>query len=138
MFVRKPAAALAALTLCFGLTACGGGGQSVADACSTAEKEVTDAMGDLSAIDPTDTDAAAEKLSTATEALKSTVDKLENTEVKDALDALTTEFEKMQTAFADLKAAGTDTAKLQELSTTLGTISTSVQEKGENLDQLCN
>ncbi len=138
MTIRKPAATcLAAITLSLGLAGCGGGEQSVADACTTAEKEVTAAMGDLGSIDATDTGAAAEKIGTMTETLKSAGAKIDNTEVKDALADMTAQFEKLEQAFVDLKAAAKDSEKLQEVSTNLSEISTAVQDKGEKLDELC-
>ncbi len=137
MNVRKPAAALAAVALSFGLTACGGG-QSVDDACKVAEKEVKAAMGDLSSLNPTDTEAATSTITSMTEALEKTEKSLDNTEVKKAIGDLAAEFTKLQTAFDDLKAAGTDTDKLQEVSTQMQTLSTDIQAKGEALDKLCN
>ncbi|MBA4607561.1 MULTISPECIES: hypothetical protein [Aeromicrobium] len=137
MNVRKPAAALAAVVLSLGLTACGGGGQSVEDACKVAEKEVKDAMGDLSGIDPTDSDKATETIASMGDALQKTQKKLDNQEVKDAIAALSAEFDKLEGAFADLKAAGQDTTKLQEVSKEMSTLSTDIQKKGEKLDELC-
>jgi len=138
MNVRKPAAALAAVVLSLGLTACGGGGQSVEDACKVAEKEVKDAMGDLGAIDPTDNDKATETIGSMGDALKETEKKLDNQEVKDAIADLSAEFDKLETAFADLKAAGQDTAKLQKVSEQMSTLSSDIQKKGEKLDELCS
>lgn len=136
MNVRKPAAALAAAVLTLGLSACGGG-QSVEDACKVAEKEVKDAMGDLSGIDPTDSDKATDTIASMGDALKKTQDDLENKEVKDAIGELSAEFDKLEGAFADLKAAGQDTEKLQEVSQQMSTLSTDIQAKGEKLDELC-
>ncbi|GAA3539104.1 hypothetical protein AFL01nite_29710 [Aeromicrobium flavum] len=137
MNVRKPAAALAAVALSFGLTACGGGGQSVADACKVAEKEVKDAMGDLGSLNPSDTDKATESISSMGDALKKTEKKLENAEVKDAVGDLSTSFDKLETSFADLKAAGQDTEKLTKVSEQMTTLSSDIQKKGEKLDELC-
>ncbi|GAA2084521.1 hypothetical protein IDH50_06265 [Aeromicrobium tamlense] len=136
MNVRKPAAALAAAVLTLGLSACGGG-QSVEDACKVAEKEVKDAMGDLSGIDPTDSDKATDTIASMADALKKTQKDLENKEVKDAIGDLSAEFDKLEGAFADLKAAGQDTEKLQEVSQEMSTLSTDIQAKGEKLDELC-
>lgn len=137
MNFRKPAAALAAVALSFGLTACGGG-QSVDDACKVAEKDVKAAMGDLSGLNPTDTDAATSTITSMTKALEKTEKNLDNAEVKDAIGDLAAEFTKLQSAFSDLKAAGTDAAKLQEVSTQMQTMSKDIQAKGEALDELCN
>ncbi|MBC9226869.1 hypothetical protein GL325_11065 [Aeromicrobium sp. 636] len=137
MNYRKPAAALAAVALSFGLTACGGGEQSVADACKVAEKEVKDAMGDLNGINPSDTDEATKSISSMGDALDKTEKKLENEKVKTAVGDLSAEFDKLETAFADLKAADKDTAKLTEVSERMSTISTDIQKKGEKLDELC-
>ncbi|MET1132783.1 MAG: hypothetical protein ABWX60_05115 [Aeromicrobium sp.] len=136
MNVRTPATALAAVVLSFGLTACGGG-QSVEDACKVAETEVKDAMGDLSGIDPSDNDQAAETISSMGDALEKTQKKLDNQEVKDTIGELAAEFEKLKDAFADLKAAGEDSAKLQKVSEKMSTLSSDIQNKGEKLDELC-
>ena len=137
MNVRKPAAALAAVVLSFGLTACGGG-QSVSEACGVAEDEVKSAMGDLSAIDPTDSDKASETISTMTDALKSTEGKLDNQEVKDAVGDMRVQFEKLEGAFAQIKDAGQDTEKLTQISEELSTVSEDIQAAGDKLDELCN
>lgn len=138
MTVRKTAAALAALTLSFGLAACGGGGQSVDEACKVAESEVKDAMGDMSAIDATDTDKATETITSMGDALKKTQDKLDNEKVKKAVGDLSAEFNELEGVFAELKAAGSDTTKLTAVSEKMSTISKDVQEKGKKLDDLCN
>jgi len=137
MNVRKPAAVLAALTLSFGLAACGGGGQSVDEACKVAESEVKDAMGDMSSIDATDTDKATETISSMSDALKKTQDKLENDEVKKAVGDLAAEFGQLESVFSDLKAAGSDSTKLTAVSEKMSSISENVQEKGKKLDDLC-
>lgn len=136
MNVRTTAAALAAVALSFGLTACSGG-QSVDEACSVAEKEVKAAMGDLGSINPTDTASAASTIKSLTAALEKTESDLENAEVKKAIGDLAADFGKLETAFADLNEAGTDSAKLQEVSSELTTLSTDIQKKGEELDELC-
>ncbi|WP_313405290.1 hypothetical protein [Aeromicrobium sp.] len=137
MNFRKPAAALAAVALSFGLTACGGGGQSVDEACKVAETEVKDAMGDMSSIDPSDTDKATDTIASMSKALDDTEKKIENDKVKKAVGDLSTEFGKLETAFSDLKDAGQDTEKLTAVSEQMSKISTDVQAKGEKLDELC-
>lgn len=136
MTLRKTAAALAALTLSFGLTACGGG-QSVDEACKVAESEVKDAMGDMSSIDVTDKDKATDTISSMTEALKKTQDKLENDEVKKAVGDLAQEFDQLESVFADLESAGSDPEKLNAVSEKMSSISDNVQKRGEKLDELC-
>lgn len=138
MNFRKPAAALAAITLSLGLAACGGGGQSVDEACTVAEKEVKDAMGDMSSIDPSDTDKATDTIASMSKALQDTEKKLDNDDVKKAVGDLSTEFDKLEKAFGDLKAAGDDTEKLTAVSEDMSTISKDVQTKGEKLDELCD
>ena len=137
MNVRKTAAALAALSLSFGLAACGGG-QSVDEACKVAESEVKDAMGDMTSIDATDTDKATDTVKSMSDALKKTQDKVENDKVKKAVGDLSTEFSELETVFADLKAAGSDTTKLTAVSEKMSKISQDVQAKGEKLDELCD
>ena len=136
MTLRKTAAALAALTLSFGLAACGGG-QSVDEACKVAESEVKDAMGDMSSIDVTDKDKATDTISSMTEALKKTQDKLENDEVKKAVGDLAKEFDQLESVFADLESAGSDPEKLNAVSEKMSSISDNVQKRGEKLDELC-
>lgn len=137
MKTRKTAAALAALTLTFGLAACGGG-QSVDEACKVAESEVKDAMGDMSSIDATDTDKATDTVKSMGEALKDTEDKLDNEKVKKAVGDLSKEFDQLETVFADVKDAGSDPQKLSAVSQKMGEISKDVQAKGKKLDDLCN
>lgn len=138
MNIRQPAAAaFAAVALTFGLSACGGG-QSVDDACKVAEKEVKSAMGDLSGIDPSDTDKATETISSMGDALQKTQKKLENAEVKDAVGDLSGSFGKLETAFADLKSAGKDVDKLTKVSENMSAISGDIQKQGEKLDKLCS
>jgi hypothetical protein len=136
MNVRKLTAALAALTLSFGLAACGGG-QSVDEACKVAESEVKDAMGDLSTIDPTDKDKATDTIASMSDALEKTEKKLENDKVKNAVGDLSVEFGKLESTFAELQDAGTDTEKLTAVSEKMSTLSTDIQDKGKTLDKLC-
>lgn len=137
MNFRKPAAALAAVALSFGLSACGGS-QSVDEACKVAETEVKDAMGDMTSIDPSDTDKATDTISSMSKALEDTENKLENEDVKKAVGDLSAEFSKLETSFGDLKDAGEDPEKLTAVSQDMSKISEDVQAKGEKLDELCD
>ena len=133
MNFRKPAAALAAVTLSFGLAACGGS-QSVDEACKVAETEVKEAMGDMTSIDPSDTDKATETISSMRKALEDTEKKIENDDVSD----LSAQFSKLETSFADMKDAGDDPEKLTAVSQEMSKISEDVQAAGEKLDELCD
>lgn len=137
MNFRKPAAALAAATLSFGLAACGGS-QSVDEACKVAETEVKEAMGDMTSIDPSDTDKATETISSMSKALEDTEKKIENDDVKNAVGDLSAQFSKLETSFADMKDAGDDPEKLTAVSQEMSKISEDVQAAGEKLDELCD
>ncbi|HPU13415.1 MAG TPA: hypothetical protein PLQ19_06455 [Aeromicrobium sp.] len=137
MTIRTAVIAIAAIALSAGLSGCGGG-ESVADACKIAEKEVKDATADLGTIDPTDPAAATANLDAMAKVLKDTQAKIDNKEVSDAIGALASEFEKLKPVLADVQDAGTDVEKLQAASAEMSELSTSIQEKGEKIDQLCN
>ncbi len=137
MTIRTATIAIAAIALSTGLSGCGGG-QSVAEACKVAEKEVKAATADLGTVDPTDQTAAAENLDSMAKALEDTQAKIDNQEVKDALGDLAAEFKKLKPILLKVQSAGTDPEKLQAVSGEMSKISKSIQEKGETIDQLCN
>lgn len=136
MNLRKPAIALATVALSLGLTACGG--QSVEDACKVANKEATDATRDLSSISPTDPDSSATTIEKLTDRLKKTADDLENEKVKKELNELTDQFDELSGLLGELKDAGTDTAKLQEVSGKLTSLSSDITSQAQDLNKLCN
>ena len=137
MTFRTAGIAIAAIALSTGLSGCGGG-QSVAEACKVAEKEVKEATAALGTIDPTDQEAAGANIDAMAKALEDTQAKIDNKEVSDAIGGLADEFKKLEPILAEVQDAGTDVEKLQAASTEMSTLSKSIQEKGDKIDQLCN
>jgi hypothetical protein len=131
--------ALTGLTA-FALTGCSGGGQTVAEACTTAQTALSDVQTDMTEVQ---TDAAAGDFSklagtldTLEDKLSDTADKLGNAEVKTALNDLSDKVGTFGELFEDID-DGDVTAisdKVQEITDA----ATAVQESGTKLDALCN
>ena len=87
---------------------------------------------------PTDPAAATANLDAMAKVLEDTQAKIDNKEVSDAIGGLADEFKKLEPILAEVQDAGTDVEKLQAASTEMSTLSKSIQEKGDKIDQLCN
>ncbi|MGJ9411695.1 hypothetical protein ACHAAC_03205 [Aeromicrobium sp. CF4.19] len=136
MNLRKPAIATAAVVLSLGLTACGG--QSVEDACQTANEDATEATSDLSSISPTDPEGSGEMISSLEEELSSSADSLENEEVKTEVQNLADQFGELSGIFAELQEAGEDPDALTEVSGKLTDASSGIMDQAQTLNDLCN
>ncbi|MGM7670976.1 hypothetical protein [Microbacterium sp. A93] len=153
---RRIAALTIATVAVLGLTACSGSpsgsgdasgdgaaaeqaqpNQSVADACAIVIPELTEASTAMGEIDPTaagaDPQAAVDQFNTFVETLGGTIDKVSNTEVKDATTAVYDDFAALSEVMSKVLVD-------QDLTATsdLGTITTDMTESATVLQELCS
>ncbi len=120
------------------LTGCSGG-QSVAEACSTAQSELSDVQTQLSSVQ---SDAAsgsfskvAESIGALEDRLDETADKLSNDEVKAAVEDLSDKIGEFGETFEGIDDG--DTAALADRTEKMTDAATAVQDSGKKLDELC-
>lgn len=149
------AGVLGAATLALSLAACSGG-QSVAEACKIAEDTVTEAQGQMEGI-MTDVMAGegdmGDMFKTLDDALSSAEKKVSNTEVSDALKAVSDDFVKVGDVLGDFKMPSTDDldysdpeamekltemqGELEAISGKMEEASTSLTDSSKKLEELC-
>lgn len=122
------------------LTGCSGGGQTVAEACKTAQTAMSDVQADMAGVQ---TDAASgdftklsETIDTLEKKLSETAGKLGNAEVKSAVEDLSKKVGVFGDVFEDIKDG--DITAISGKVTEITDAATAVQESGVKLDTLCN
>jgi len=111
------------------LTACSGGGQSVADACQVAQEKITDATSGLSSA-MSDPEAAETMFADMTAALKEAGDEITNEEVKSAYDDFTASFDDTQSLLEEMAAdpANADMDAITEATNSMTDSATKITE----------
>jgi hypothetical protein len=138
------AVALLALAGCAGGgDSAGGGGdaaasnQSVAEACAIANEKLSAAQQDMNEAmsgSETDTTNAFDSISAG---LDDALAEITNAEVKEPLSSIASDYKELVASLEEMKSAGTDTAKLTEISDKMTATNDSLQATSTKLLDLC-
>lgn len=123
--IRRISATSIAAAAMLGLTACGSGGQSVADACKLVDEQMQEAAAGLQGISPTDPEVG-DRIGEFSTSLSEAADTVTNEEVKPVIEKISASFGEMSEALAT--ATDGDLSKLTELQETANGLQTTLQE----------
>lgn len=138
------AVALLALAGCAGGGDSSGGGgdaaasnQSVSEACAIANEKLSAAQKDMNAAMSGSDSENTDVFGSISDGLDEALAEITNAEVKEPLSSIASDYKELVASLDEMKAAGTDTAKLTEISDKMTATNDSLQATSTELLDLC-